>query len=188
MSRGVRTSVVAIFLALSLAGCSTTNQTESQSGSGAAQQTTSTTAGASGAATGPASTTDTPDATPRIPESVAVKDCGDALFFFYGDGDRGPQPDGSGDGWNWRFTGDTREVVQIGAEWRVVFMNTAASNPNIDPESRIIIDGVEQDGHADTWCETQPDGTFSGGVVGGASFEGLSIEELAARQPPPIIP
>lgn len=125
--------------------------------------------------------TASPTTTPRLDEQAAITECGDALYYWYPSGDLENRLDGDndGDGWNWRFTGETREVTMIDTEWRVVFTNTAAERDGLDPESRIVIDGVEQDGFADTWCETNADGTFDVGIVGGASLEGATMEQLA---------
>lgn len=126
-----------------------------------------------------ASPTEGQSAEARLDEAAAVSTCGDAVYLWYPFGQVDDDPTYF-DSWNWRFDGSTREVAQLDGEWRIVFANTASSRPDMRQDAQIEIDGVQQDGHADTWCQTNPDGTFDVGIIDGASVEGKTLEELSA--------
>lgn len=106
--------------------------------------------------------------TPKYSEAAAVENCGDALYYWY------PfEGDGTG-GWNARFTPGESEATAMGSEWRVVFNYVGG-----DEESEeVTIDDAPHDGRAATWCETNPDGSYDVGIVGGPELLDKNLDDL----------
>ncbi|MGO2750439.1 MAG: hypothetical protein ACTIA6_10355 [Pseudoclavibacter sp.] len=105
---------------------------------------------------------------PEVGSAEAISVCGDALYYFYLDGN-----------FNARF--NLNDVRVEGN--RYVYENQSGNYnyfpgyPYADPDVAAYVDTLIEDDNADIWCEQNGD-TFNVGFVDGNSRNGATIAEL----------